>query len=526
MRNRTHLIAAVLVVLAVTLPLATAFKLAQQQAEDDEIAYLASVADEVLARGIAARKQMVVAVETLKNDPAPACSPEKQQRMRQLTLVSPYLVIVGAERAGRLLCTAFEDYGDGLSLGPSRGVTATGFEAWYGVRMPFAPDKPLNVFGRNGYVASVHPDVVIDVFVRDADVKFGLLTSVPRMVTRSHGTLRPDWLASMQANVPAVIDGGDHYVVVRSNAEHNLTGLAASPKANVAERVTGQTRRLLPIGALAGLLLSVAIVLLARQRTSIQAEIRTGLKKREFFMHYQPLVDLRTGRIVGAESLLRWRRADGSMVAPDIFIPAAEQSGLIQEVTRYVMQRVALDTAELLRQYPDFHISLNFSALDVTPGGPVQELVPLLQSLRIPTRCIVLEVTERGFINAAVARPLLHAVRAQGIQVAIDDFGTGYSSLSTLESFELDYLKIDKSFIDTIGTLAATSQVVPHIITMSQTLQLHMIAEGVETQAQVDYLRAAGVQFAQGWLFGKPMPIEDLLARVQAQEPAAALSDQ
>jgi len=148
--------------------------------------------------------------------------------------------------------------------------------------------------------------------------------------------------------------------------------------------------------------------------------------------------------------------------------------------------------------------------------------VPMLQSMQAPPGAVVLEITERSFVDASIARPLVQRIRQEGVRVAIDDFGTGYSNLAALASFEIDYLKIDKSFVDTIGLQAVTSQVVPHIIEMARTLGLEMIAEGVETQDQADYLRARGVQFAQGWLYGKPMPIEELMARADAAQAPAA----
>jgi sensor c-di-GMP phosphodiesterase-like protein len=186
---------------------------------------------------------------------------------------------------------------------------------------------------------------------------------------------------------------------------------------------------------------------------------------------------------------------------------------------------VAKDLPQLIQLDSDFKVAINLSAQDVSSEGTVDVLQRLLQTSGAHSSNLEVEATERGFLQGVEARKILARIRKMGIGVSIDDFGTGYSSLSCLQTLGLDTLKIDKAFVDTIGTDGATSQVVLHIIEMAHSLNLDMVAEGVETEAQALFLRERSVRYAQGWLFGKPMPVGilcELLAARLASTPESA----
>lgn len=198
-----------------------------------------------------------------------------------------------------------------------------------------------------------------------------------------------------------------------------------------------------------------------------------------------------------------------------LFIPLAEQLQLSDRISDCACQIIARELPALLQRVPDFHISVNVSAQELNTFAIVQRLVELRQRLRLQPSQLIAELTESSLAEAERALPVIRQLRANGISVAIDDFGTGYCSLSYLATYPFDILKIDKSFVSAAGTDSIIGPIAEHIVTLSKSLAVSALAEGIETAEQAENFRRQGVALAQGYYFGAPMPMAQLLERVQ-----------
>ncbi|HEY4555625.1 MAG TPA: EAL domain-containing protein [Lysobacter sp.] len=444
------------------------------------------------------------------------CSPVHLALMRSIDLGSSYLQAVGRIENDRLLCSSLGHHGSGIPVGPVRFTSPIGDGLRPDVRLPMVPGTELLVAEHRGNATLVHPDRITGVAQGTDHPWVGVVNLSRRAPMVVRGDFRAAWYdrAPVRGNV-GFIDG-DRMVVLHRPAGYDFMTFAAVPRLREQVRARNLARILGPVGALVGGLFWLALRWRMRTLRSLPAVMRAALANDEFFLEYQPIVELCSGRWVGAEALLRWRRPDGTAVRPDVFIPVAEDSGLITRITERVIELVARDAPALVARHPDVRVALNLSAADLATDRTVELLRRLTQQPGLSPRNIAVEATERGLLDADTAVRVLGAIRALGIRAAIDDFGTGYSSLSYLGTFRIDTLKIDKSFVDTVGTDAPTGNVAVHIIEMAKTLGLEMVAEGVERAEQAAFLHERGVRYGQGWLYAKAMPMPALLAALDA----------
>ncbi len=255
-----------------------------------------------------------------------------------------------------------------------------------------------------------------------------------------------------------------------------------------------------------------------RARVTLERDLRRALTRNEFELHYQPQLDILTGRMVGMEALVRWRHPEQGMIPPGRFIPLAEETGLIIPLGDQVLHMACAQIRSWLNQgLPMVPVAVNLSAIQMRRETLIEDIMKILQDNGIDSRWLELELTESGVMeDAEAAERTLRELSGQGIKLAIDDFGTGYSSLSYPKRFPISKLKIDRSFVSSLedegGNDAAIARA---IITLGHSLGMTVVSEGVETQAQLAYLRANGCDTVQGYLFSKPVPAADIPPMLQ-----------
>ena len=442
-----------------------------------------------IASGLRERQDMIGA----------ACDPETIHRLDRMTYETPLVRAIGLyDPGGHLYCTG-RGPADADISGRIGGVRRVG---------------PVVRMGRSARMGT--PSIIVNIS-RDDGAGIDAVAD-PALFDELAAPLRLTGDAALRV----VLDDG----TVLREAGQQVSALGSAPislvrqsrKFDLAATVTvpgsavwALFRSELVLFGAAGIVLSGLLVWLTTRRVTdrqfLSRGLKSALRRRELEVHYHPLIDIQADRCVGAEALIRWRHPERGLVRPDLFIPIAEESGLIIPVTRWLMNRVRDDFAaiELPR---DFHISINLAPIHFKDTTIVDDIRAIFNGRNLSPAMLVLEATERFPIDDA-GRTVIDALRTMGPGIALDDFGTGHSGLAYLQKFHGDYLKIDASFVQAIGTDAVTRTVVDSIINLARDLDMEIIAEGVESVVQLEYLRARGVPYAQGFLFARPLPIAE-----------------
>jgi diguanylate cyclase (GGDEF)-like protein/PAS domain S-box-containing protein len=249
------------------------------------------------------------------------------------------------------------------------------------------------------------------------------------------------------------------------------------------------------------------------ERMATEGALRNAVQDGDIVAYFQPIIDLKSGRVAGFEALSRWKRRKGALVMPELFIPIAEQSRLVCEIDMAVMRSACKKLLKWREQFPHYEklqVAVNLSTRNFTEASVVEDIDAVLKQTGIPADAIKLEITESTLIeNPDEMAALMNLLAERGLRFGLDDFGTGYSSLNYLHRFPFQTLKVDREFVTSIGTPDERLELVNAIVAMARSLSLETVAEGVDTDEQLQFIRDAGCDYAQGYGIAMPMSAED-----------------
>jgi EAL domain-containing protein (putative c-di-GMP-specific phosphodiesterase class I) len=264
--------------------------------------------------------------------------------------------------------------------------------------------------------------------------------------------------------------------------------------------------------------------LAAVDRLALEQDLRVALETGQLIVHYQPVVRLNKGQIIGVEALVRWQHPERGLLEPDDFISIAEETGLIRPLGRWVLHEACRQMAvwQSLRPANDkLTLSVNLSMYQLVDEGLVTYVAQVLEETKLAPDCLVLEIMESTLArNTNVAMQQLHTLKALGVQIAIDDFGTGYSSLSYLRQFPIDVLKIDKSFVNDLSNGNGEAEIVSAMLRLGHSLHIEVLAEGIEQPEQAEQLNELQCELGQGYYFSRPGSAQEIERLLIDDKPA------
>ncbi|MGP8250871.1 MAG: EAL domain-containing protein [Terracidiphilus sp.] len=444
------------------------------------------------------------AANVVLNDHLPFCSDQELSYLRKWVFNAAHVRDIGRVKDGHIYCTT--------ALGRLTPPPATTpGDIVIGGRKIFA-SSPLfiNPQARGIIIESNGVTVVLN----PAD--YAPLNQPPMYFTalvydRSTGRVipfigQPIPLSAAEIGAQNLLERNGIYYRPMCSTISAVCVVAYESKSTMATQDEAHLFILLGAGALVGALVALTLILFFNRQRTLARSLRRAIKKRQLTVRYQPMVDLDTGTIVGAEALVRWITDSGESIPPEHFVSAAETKGFVSEITHAVITCVTEEIDDLLK-LDDFTATVNITTQDLCDPAFFQFVEQCVKSAGILPHSLGFELTERSTADRDVVIHAIERLHSSGHPVYIDDFGTGYSSLAYLHDLKVSAIKIDRSFTRTVGTEAVTASVVPQILDMASRLNLMVVVEGIEMQRQADYFRHAhpGIR-GQGWLFGRPVP--------------------
>lgn len=498
-------------ILTVFLPVMLAVYFAHVRAASEIRQHLRSFAQLAIEKTELVIQQVTSAQAEAGQFSGQVCSPKHMQKMLDVARSKLYVEDVIYSRSNEFLCSTTYKPPVPFTAPKPNYTRKPNVSIYYYLDTPFFADHKMTYMQRGNYIVLVNPRAYTDVMSDDRTLDYGVYDTVTKeFFSLSEQVNKQHFHQFILGNQKYFTDNDRVYAVEKSR-RRPIAVIVSTSGERFNKEWFHQLTLTVPLGVICSIILLLMWSRTRQQLNSPRRLLLRAIEKNLLKLHYQPIVDIHTGRCVGAEALLRWVNYSGQSVSPGSFIPLAEAEGLIQRISDYVVDALFNDLGDFMAMHPELYVSVNLSATDFHCPRLVSVLEEKIEQYGMKAHQIKVEVTERGFIDVPKTRPVIQAFRQAGFEIAIDDFGTGYSNLHNLQFLNVDILKIDKSFIDNLTTDKACYLIAEHIIDMARSLDLKTIAEGVETQEQVDWLQARGVQYCQGWHFAKAMPPHDFI---------------
>lgn len=506
-RHLVGLISGVLI-LSVLLPVGLSIWLAHQQVETSFIEELDTYSSRVAIRANKVATQGKDALQELERWQGAACSEAHLMEMRRVSYSYRYIQEVAYIDNNVPQCSSLEHESPPDTFPEPGKISKDGYRVWLTSHNDLGIIRYMVAMGTAHYVVMIDPASFIDVIPYSSwQIDAAIIGNAHNVVITSSDEIAQGIITRLQKTPGEHIENNGIIYDILPLPEMNISIITWASTKMLQKGWHRQVFIWLPLGLVIGLLAAMFVLRILRRIQSPHHRLQDAIENRDICVHYQPIVSLANGKIVGAEALARWPQTDGSWLSPDSFIPLAQQTGLSEPLTLLIIRSVFEDMGDWLRQHPQQHISINLESPVLTSEKIPQLLRDMINHYQVNPRQIALELTEREFADPKTSAPIISRYREAGHEIYLDDFGTGYSSLSYLQDLDVDILKIDKSFVDALEY----KNVTPHIIEMAKTLKLKMVAEGIETSKQEEWLRQHGVHYGQGWLYSKALPKEDFL---------------
>ncbi len=454
--------------LVILLPVVLALWFAQLRAKAETIDQLHSFSQLALQKTEMVIREADQARAKASQYRGELCSADHQRYLLHIVRGLLYVEDLIYANGQRFICSTSVHQQTGWRMPAANYTKKPDVAIYYYRDTPFYPGFAMNYMQKGPYVVVVNPFSYSSVIASDRDLAYGVFDTKTNLFFSVSNNVEPAELHALIREGDTFFNQNGRVYTIARSAIRPIAVIMSTSRASYYHNFCDQASLTLPLGIICSILLVLVWSRTRRQYHSPRNMLQRALSCRQLRLHYQPIIDIKNNRCVGAEALLRWPGFDGPVMNPAEFIPLAENEGMIAQVTDYVVDELFYEMGEFLASHPQLYIAINLSASDFHSARLISQISEKAHSYAVCIGQIKIEVTERGFIDVPKTTPVIQAFREAGYEIAIDDFGTGYSNLHNLHALNVDILKIDKTFVDTLTTNNTSHLIAEHIIEMAR----------------------------------------------------------